>query len=256
MSSLRLDVPDLISTSESSKIFTFRFSPSPPELQRGFVVARLHQVSAALQKCRGEVFKSHPDPLEFRVNVFLDYLELGLEKAKLDVIDSHVLINVPLCRLHGGIALANVNGSAGVIAGEAFPLTAVVLSAITSCAASFATDSAGLSDIVSSSEHGLSSQLDDFRWNDPCIFIWEIKALRKVIRVHLDAYKKTPFHKLSNLYEDLRSCHSGHLPAFEAQCFSRREMKLLETSLELVICTEQQSDLEPMARAKKKTYIE
>ncbi|KAL9259482.1 hypothetical protein AKJ16_DCAP18219 [Drosera capensis] len=47
---------------------------------------------------------------------------------------------------------------------------------------------AGLSDIVSSSEHGLSSQLDDFKWNDPCIFIWEIEALCKVIRVHLDGY--------------------------------------------------------------------
>ncbi|KAL9261052.1 hypothetical protein AKJ16_DCAP12771, partial [Drosera capensis] len=73
-------------------------SPSPPELQRGLVVARLHQVSAALQKYRGEVFKSYPYPLEFRVNVFLDYLELGLKKAKLDVIDSHVLINL-VCRI-------------------------------------------------------------------------------------------------------------------------------------------------------------
>ncbi|KAL9249585.1 hypothetical protein AKJ16_DCAP02407 [Drosera capensis] len=87
---------------------------------------------------------------------------------------------------------------------------------------------AGLSGIVSSSEHGLSSQLDDFRWNDPCIFIWEIEALCKVIRVHLN---------------DLRSCHSRHLSTFEAQCFSRREMKLSETSLELVVCTKQQSDL-------------
>ncbi|KAL9251039.1 hypothetical protein AKJ16_DCAP16995 [Drosera capensis] len=42
---------------------------------------------------------------------------------------------------------------------------------------------------------------------------------------------------------NLRSCHSRHLPAFEAQCFSRREMKLSKTSLELVVCTEQQSDL-------------
>ncbi|KAL9250921.1 hypothetical protein AKJ16_DCAP04795, partial [Drosera capensis] len=175
-------------------------------------------VSAALQKCRGEVFKSHPDPLEFRVNMFLDYLELRLEKAKLDVIDSHVLINVPLCRLHGVIELANVNGSAGVIAGEVFPLAAVVLSAITSSPASSATDSVGLSDIVSSSDHGLSSKLDDFRWNDPCIFIWETEALCKVIR-------------------------EAVFTASAQKLLDRREKKLSETSLELVVCTEQQSDL-------------
>ncbi|KAL9269409.1 hypothetical protein AKJ16_DCAP26089, partial [Drosera capensis] len=113
-----------------------------------------------------------------------------------------------------------ITGSAGE--------TAIISSAVTSSAASFATESAGLSDIVSSSEHGLSSQLDNLRWNDPCIFVWKIEALSKVIRVHLN---------------DLRSCHFRHLPAFEAQCFSRREMKLSETSLELVVCTEQQSDL-------------
>ncbi|KAL9266278.1 hypothetical protein AKJ16_DCAP24092 [Drosera capensis] len=81
-------------------------------------------------------------------------------------------------------------------------------------------DLASLSDIVSSSENRVVSTLPRSK----------LFSQRKVDRVSYHA-------------RDLRSCHSRHLPAFESQCFSRREMKLSETSLELVICTEQQSDL-------------
>ncbi|KAL9256829.1 hypothetical protein AKJ16_DCAP07382, partial [Drosera capensis] len=121
----------------------------------------------------------------------------------------------------GRLLLSATNGTiAVVVVGSAVGGLMVRVGATES------TEIVGLSDIVSSSEHCLSSQLDDFRWNDPYIFIWEIETLCKAIRVHLD---------------DLRSCHSRHLPAFEAQCFSRREINLSETSLELAVCTEQQS---------------
>ncbi|KAL9263280.1 hypothetical protein AKJ16_DCAP22841, partial [Drosera capensis] len=141
-----------------------RFSPSPPELQTGFVVARLHQVSVALMKCRGEVFMSHPDPLEFRVNVFLDYLEHGLEKAKLDrgVLELKCSTEQEVRLFRRGF-FCNIMEEAQQVE---------ELSAIP-------TVFTGLSDIVFSSEDGLSSQLDDFRWNAPCIFIWEIEALCK-----------------------------------------------------------------------------
>ncbi|KAL9256365.1 Retrovirus-related Pol polyprotein from transposon TNT 1-94-like protein, partial [Drosera capensis] len=96
------EVWDLIELPHAAKAIE-GVSPSPPELQRGLLLVSIRSL---LLFRRGEVFKSHPDPLEFRVNAFLDYLELGLEKAKLDVIDSHVLINVLLCSLHGVIELA------------------------------------------------------------------------------------------------------------------------------------------------------